>query len=67
MKPEDLEGLQRQVYDALREIGEPVTAKEIASRLGGRPREAGNALKVLVDVGLARRDGDERPARYVIA
>ncbi len=67
VRPEDLEGFQRQVNDALREVGRPVTAKEIASRLGGRPREAGNALKVLVDVGLARRDGDERPAKYEIA
>ena len=64
VRPEDLEGFQRQVYDALREIGKPATAKEIASRVGGRPREAGNVAALLVSARLARRVGDERPARY---
>ena len=67
VRPEALEGLQRRVYDLLRGMEQPVTAKEIASQLGGRPRESGNAATQLVGVGLARRVVGAPPARYEIA
>jgi DNA-binding IclR family transcriptional regulator len=60
-----LEGLPARVLEALTSFAEPVTAKEVASVVGGRPREAGNALVQLVERGIVDRQKVEgRPARY---
>lgn len=68
LDPESLVRLQRRAYEALANQEGWGTAREIAAAVGGRPREAGNALAVLVDGGLAeRRAGDgtpDRPAGY---
>jgi hypothetical protein len=56
------------VFDALAPLGGSVTAKDVAIQLGCRPREAGNALAVLMGGGLVERrvgDGTPRqPASY---
>ena len=62
--PVTLEGMQKRVFAALQEFGAAVTAKEIASKLGCRPREAGNALVLLVDAKLVVRGAGEGKARY---
>jgi hypothetical protein len=59
-----LEGLQKLVYAALREIEGPATAKEIAARIGCRPREAGNAATLLARDGYAGVLPGEGPRRY---
>ena len=68
LDPAQLDGIQRRVFDALAELGGSVTAKDVASVLGCRPREAGNALVVLVQGGsVERQTGDgtpQRPASY---
>ena len=68
LEPAQLDGIQRRVFDALVDLGGAATAKEVAGVLGCRPREAGNALTLLVDGGLAERaDGDRaagKPRRY---
>ena len=56
LEPAQLVGIQRRVFDALVELGEAATAKEVAGQLGCRPREAGNALALLVRGGLAARE-----------
>jgi predicted ArsR family transcriptional regulator len=66
--PAQIDGIRRHVYGALVELEVFATAKEVAGVLGCRPREAGNALTLLVDGGLAERaDGDRaagKPRRY---
>ncbi len=59
--------LRSRVYRTLKELGTPCSAKEIAEQLGCRPREAGNAAVVLVEAGLARRVGEDKPAHYQLA
>ena len=62
--PAALQGIQRRVFEVLLALGAPATAKEVASQLGVRPREAGNAAALLVDGLLVQRvDGGEKP-RY---
>ena len=57
-----IDGLQQRVYDALVELDGPATAKEVALQVGCRPREAGNALALLVEGGLVEREqGDKSP------
>lgn len=63
-RPEDLEGIQRRVYDALAKLGRPSTAKEIAGVLGCRPREAGNAAVLLAERGLARQQRTGPRSQY---
>ncbi len=58
------EGLSKRAFAALQGFDGPVTAKEVASKLGCRPREAGNALVLLVEAELVVRVGDEGTARY---
>ena len=59
-----LEGMQKRVFAALQEFGAAVTAKEVASKLGCRPREAGNALVQLVEAGLVLRVRGEGKSQY---
>ena len=65
-----IDGIQRRVFDALVEMDGAVTAKEVAAQVGCRPREAGNALALLVEGGLVEREartGTARsPSRYAI-
>ena len=71
LEPGQLGGIQGRVYGALVELGAAVTAKEVAGVLGCRPREAGNALTLLVRGGLAAREAgegaSEGPSRYQVA
>ena len=59
-----LEGMQKRVFAALQEFGAAVTAKEIASKLGCRPREAGNALVLLVESSLVAKGAGPGAASY---
>ena len=60
--PAKLTGVQKRVFDVLENLKAPATAKEIAERLGVRPREAGNAAAVLVESALAERvEGGDKP------
>jgi DNA-binding IclR family transcriptional regulator len=59
----ELDGIQQRVYDAISTLADWSTASQVARHLGVRPREAGNALALLVDGGLVeRRRGDGTPA-----
>ncbi len=68
--PSTLTGIQRRVFDALVTLEGWSTAKGVAGALGCRPREAGNTLALLVEVGLVdRRRGDGTPgdpSRYLV-
>lgn len=60
--PAELAGIQRRVWSVVSERRTWSTAREVASELGCRPREAGNALALLVDGGLVdRQPGDRTP------
>ena len=62
--PAGLDGLQRRIFDAISALTGWSTASDVACVLGVRPREAGNALALLVDSGLVQRErGDGTPAR----
>ena len=66
--PAELPGIQRRVWSVVSDRRTWSTAREVANELGCRPREAGNALALLVDGGLVDRQlGDgtpDSPARY---
>ena len=63
--PASSAGLTARVVAALEARAGWMTAKDVAAALGCRPREAGNALALLVERGVVerRRDGDG-PAEY---
>ena len=56
--------MQKRVFAALRGIDGAVTAKDIASKLGCRPREVGNVLTQLVGAGVVVRVEGEGKAQY---
>ncbi len=63
--PDTLPAIQKRTLAALRALGRPATAKEIAVVIGGRPRGAGNAAAALVEAKLAvRLVGADKP-RYL--
>ena len=68
LDPEALMGLQRRVWEALDAMRGWRSAKDVAGRLGCRPREAGNALTLLVEAGVVKRQmgqgTPERPSDY---
>ena len=70
-KPPDdapkLSEVQKRVFNVLQDFRTPATAKEIAVKLGVRPREAGNAVAVLVEKALAERVGGGDTPRYLPA
>jgi hypothetical protein len=64
LPPEGVTGIRLRVWRALRHLGAAQTAAEVAGVLGCRPREAGNALTLLVDQGHVHADRTVGPARY---
>ncbi len=59
-----LSGLRLRVWTALGTLGGARTAAEVAAELGCRPREAGNALKLLVLEGRVVQDQSQSPPSY---
>ncbi len=60
----ELSPFMRRVLKGLRAIGAAGTAKDVATYLGCRPREAGNALALLVEAGRVTKDASVTPTSY---
>jgi len=59
-----LDGIRLRVWRSLRLLEETRTAAQVARVLGCRPREAGNALALLVGEGRVKADRAQSPTAY---